>query len=220
MFFFAESMSCNHKRCVSNNNNLTWLETHPSLWLSARLTCPWRSLVWWGTALPVYCPEVCQAANRKTDKQWFVQLKPLNLYQNIFSSFKSKPTFKVFRRWQQVHSTSFICLSQGMVRSLERAKETYQTWGPNERTDTETKITSKKCLVCGGYKHMHTHFRLIFNLHAGEDSTTELLKPLCDEHNYSHFSHTAQDEWTTRVMFTKVSTQVKITRNNIIMKVN
>lgn len=31
-----------------------------------------------------------------------------------------------------------------------------------------------------GVTTFHTHFRFIFNLHAGEDSTTELLKPLCE----------------------------------------
>ena len=36
-------------------------------------------------------------------------------------------TFSFFRCWQQTHSMSLICLSQGMVRSLESAKDTYQT---------------------------------------------------------------------------------------------
>lgn len=31
-----------------------------------------------------------------------------------------------------------------------------------------------------GYKHLHTYFRFIFNLHAGKDTTTNLLKPLHD----------------------------------------
>lgn len=39
---------------------------------------------------------------------------------------------------------------------------------------------------------MQTHFRFIFNLHAGKDSTTELLKPLCDVQNYSKLSRPAQ----------------------------
>lgn len=39
---------------------------------------------------------------------------------------------------------------------------------------------------------MHTHFGFIFNLHAGNDSTTELLEPLYFvQKNYSHLSLTA-----------------------------
>ena len=56
---------------------------------------------------------------------------------SIFFCFKIKLTFKLFSRWQQSHSTSFICLSQGMVRSLERANETYQTWEPKVRSVTD-----------------------------------------------------------------------------------
>lgn len=33
--------------------------------------------------------------------------------------------------------------------------------------------------------NMQTYFRFIFNLHAGEDGSTKLLKPLFDEQKYS-----------------------------------
>lgn len=104
----------------------TLLETYPFLWQCASLKCLWRSPAWWGTALPVYCPEVYQAANHKK-KIVKGTTEVINwISENIFFRFKANSTFKFFSRWQQVHSTSFICLSQEMVRSLERAKETYQ----------------------------------------------------------------------------------------------
>lgn len=101
-------------------------------------------------------------------------------------------TFKFFSSWQQVHSTSFICLSQGIVRSLERARDTYQTWEPSVKTVTETKITRRYDWDVEGVKCQHTHLRLIFSFHAGKNSTTKLLESLCDVK--SHCSQTAQDK--------------------------
>ena len=117
-----------------------WPETHPSLWLSAMSKCLWRSPAWWGTALPTCCLEGCQAENHQIDRDMHNLANTMKI-RTHFPSFKSRLTFKFFSNWQQVHSTSLICLSQGMVRSLERAKDTYQTWEPQVRTVTETQIT-------------------------------------------------------------------------------
>lgn len=62
---FAESMSYNNKRRVYHTTR-SLIQTYPSLSLSARSKCPWRSPAWWGTALSSYCPEVCRAADHKT----------------------------------------------------------------------------------------------------------------------------------------------------------
>lgn len=85
--------------------------------------------------------------------------------------------------WQQVHSTSFICLSQEMVRSLERAKETYQTSGGKKWAGSirPKEVRNTVRVVIG--KQIKTHFRFIFNLHAGKNGSTKLLKPLCDGQN-------------------------------------
>lgn len=64
---------------------------------------------------------------------------------------------------------------------------------------------------------MHTHFRFIFNLHAGKDSTTELFETLCDEQNHSRLSHTAQDsKYITNNQYVECNNVI----TSIIMKVN
>lgn len=64
---------------------------------------------------------------------------------------------------------------------------------------------------------MHTHFRFIFNLHAGKDSTTELFEPLCDVQNHSRLSHAAQDsKYITNNQYVECNTVI----TSIIMKVN
>lgn len=118
---------------------LTWLETHPSLWLSARLKCLWRSPAWWGTVSPVYCLEEYPAAKHKTISDMY---KSWTWNMKAFSCFQVRLTFKFFSLWQQIHRTSLICLSQGMVRSFERAKDTYHTWGPKHKNSQWDKITN------------------------------------------------------------------------------
>ena len=52
-------------------------------------------------------------------------------------------TFNFFRCWQQTHNTSLICLIQGMVRSLESAKDTYQTWKVKANSHSYTEVPVK-----------------------------------------------------------------------------